>query len=223
MPAARPKAEGEEKVKFYSNSITHGAPIPAEFAFGKIGSQSEPIALSANRNPHFAWSQAPIETQSFALVCIDVDAPSVGDDVNQPGREVPAELARVDFVHWLLIDIPDTCHEIAAGSCADGVTAHGKQHPAGPARSRQGKNDYTSWFSNDASMAGTYLGYDGPCPPFNDARPHNYHFRLYALNTAHLKVPPAFDWAQMQWAMQGHVLDQLDIVGTYTLNPRLAP
>ena len=208
-------------MKFHSNSITHGAAIPAEFAFGKVGSKAEPIALSDNRNPHFAWSEAPMETQSFALVCIDSDAPSVGDDVNKKDREVPADLPRVEFVHWLLIDIPDYCTEIAAGSCSDGITAHGKRAPSGPAHSRQGKNDYTGCFANDPEMAGDYFGYDGPCPPFNDAIAHNYHFRLYALSTAHLKVPPVFDWAQMQRAMEGYVLDQREIVGTYTLNARL--
>lgn len=205
-----------------SNSFQHNGFIPAEFAFGKIGSPDEPIALSDNRNPHLAWGEHPAGTRSFALVCIDGDAPTVGDDVNQAGRTVPAELPRADFSHWLMIDIPSTCMEIDAGSCSDGITAKGKREPAGPTGSRQGKNDYSGWFASDPDMAGTYLGYDGPCPPFNDALVHRYCFRVYALDVDKLDLPDGFDWPQLQAALEGHVLGQAEIVGNYTLNPELA-
>lgn len=208
-------------MKLHSNSFQNGGAIPAEFAFGKIGTPEEPIALSANRNPHLAWTEPPLETQSFALVCIDPDAPSKGDDVNKKDRQVPADLARVDFAHWLLIDIPPYIREIAAGACSDGITAHGKRAPKGPEGSRQGRNDYSGWFASDPNMAGDYFGYDGPCPPFNDSIPHRYCFRLYALDTGHLKLPPVFGWTQFQEAVKNHVLDKVEIVGTYTLNPSL--
>ncbi len=32
-------------------------------------------------------------------------------------------------------------------------------------------------------MAGAYHGYDGPYPPFNDARVHRYVFTVVALDT----------------------------------------
>src|SRR5690606_4428721 len=113
-------------------------------------------------------------------------APSRPDDVNQPDREVPAELPRCDFVHWVMADIPADCRELAAGACSEGITARGKVDPAGPDGSRQGLNDYTGWFAGDADMAGEYLGFDGPCPPFNDAIEHRYFFRLFALDVAQL-------------------------------------
>ena len=69
-------------------------------------------------------------------------------------------------------------------------------------------------------MAGTWLGYDGPCPPWNDARLHHYQFRLYALDVAKLDLPDAFDWQQMQQALRGHVLAEAHWIGTYTLNPQ---
>src|SRR5690606_14864148 len=105
--------------------------IAPEFAFGRPGTD-EPIALSENRNPHLAWSEVADGAHSFALICIDPDAPSKPDDVNMPDREVPADLPRVDFVHWLLANLPADCREIAAGSCADGITARGKRDTAGP-------------------------------------------------------------------------------------------
>jgi phosphatidylethanolamine-binding protein (PEBP) family uncharacterized protein len=40
------------------------------------------------------------------VICHDPDVPSKGDDVNQEGRGVPASLPRVDFFHWVLVDLP---------------------------------------------------------------------------------------------------------------------
>ncbi|TAN02909.1 MAG: YbhB/YbcL family Raf kinase inhibitor-like protein [Rhodanobacteraceae bacterium] len=205
-----------------SDSFRNNTRIPAEFAFGKPGDAGEPCVLSANRNPQLAWSGAPPATQSFALVCIDGDVPSRGDDVNQQGRSVPVDLPRVDFAHWLMIDIPAHCSAIAAGACSDGIAAHGKRVPQGPAGSRQGRNDYTGWFASDPGMAGDYLGYDGPCPPWNDALLHRYRFRVYALDVARLDLPQMFGWAELQNALRGHVLDEAEIIGTYSLNPTVS-
>ncbi|HJU07360.1 MAG TPA: YbhB/YbcL family Raf kinase inhibitor-like protein [Rhodanobacteraceae bacterium] len=205
-------------MRLRSDSFEDGAPIPPDFAFCRRG-EDQPCVLSSNRNPHLAWSDAPAGTRSFALACIDVDVPSRGDDVNQQGRTVSAELPRVEFAHWLMIDIPSDCNEIAAGACSDGITPHGKRDPHGPKGSRQGRNDYTGWFASEPDMAGTYLGYDGPCPPWNDVRVHHYQFRLYALDVVKLGLPPDdFDWQQMQQALRGHVLAEARRVGTYTLN-----
>ncbi|MGH8183237.1 MAG: YbhB/YbcL family Raf kinase inhibitor-like protein [Rhodanobacteraceae bacterium] len=202
-----------------SDSFRDNARIPVEFAFGRPGDAGEPCVLSANRNPQLAWSDAPPATQSFALVCIDGDVPSRGDDVNLSGRTVPAELPRVDFAHWLMVDVPVNCTTIAAGACSEGITAHGKRDPKGPAGSRQGRNDYTGWFASDPDMAGDWLGYDGPCPPWNDALLHRYRFRVYALDVARLDLPQMFGWAELQNALHGHVLNEAEIVGTYSLNP----
>jgi len=202
-----------------SDSFGNGEPIPPEFAFGKPGT---PMALSDNRNPHLAWKEAPAGTRSFVLTCIDPDVPSRGDDVNQAGREVPAELPRVAFVHWLMANVPAECGELAAGACSDGITAHGKREPFGPPGSVQGQNDYTGWFAGDPQMAGTWLGYDGPCPPWNDALVHHYHFRVHALDVPRLHLPEGFDHAALRAAMAGHVLAEAEWIGTYSLNPALA-
>jgi hypothetical protein len=202
-----------------SDSFSDGAAIPPEFAFGKRG-EDQPCVLSANRNPHLAWQEAPAGTRSYALACVDLDVPGRGDDVNQPGRAVSRDLPRVEFAHWLMIDIPPDCNEIAAGACSDGITARGKREPDGPAGARQGRNDYTGWFASDKDMAGVYLGYDGPCPPWNDERVHHYQFRLYALDLPKLELSDAFDWTQMQQALRGHVLAETQWAGTYTLNPQ---
>jgi hypothetical protein len=202
-----------------SDNFANGQPIPATFAFGKRG---DPVALSDNRSPHLAWRGAPAATRSFVLTCIDPDVPSRGDDVNQPGRTVPADLPRVEFVHWLMANIPAECGELAAGACSDGITARGKRAPFGPPGSVQGVNDYTGWFAGDAEMGGEYRGYDGPCPPWNDARLHHYHFKLHALDVAVLPLAAGFSLAELRAAMAGHVLAEAELIGSYSLNPAVA-
>jgi Raf kinase inhibitor-like YbhB/YbcL family protein len=200
-----------------SDSFADGAAIPAEFAFARLG---DPVALADNRNPHLAWKDAPHATRSFVLTCIDADAPSRGDDVNQAGRSVPADLPRVEFVHWLMVDIPPECGELGAGSCSDGVVAHGKRDPLGPPGAKQGRNDYTGWFAGDADMQGDYFGYDGPCPPWNDSIAHRYRFHVHALDVPTLGLDgTAFTLDDVRRAMHDHVLAEAVWEGRYSLNP----
>jgi phosphatidylethanolamine-binding protein (PEBP) family uncharacterized protein len=92
-------------MRFSTSAFADGGVIPPEFAFGKAD-PTQHVALSANRNPELSWSGAPSGTRSFAIVCHDPDVPSRGDDVNKEGRTVAATLPRVDFFHWMLIDLP---------------------------------------------------------------------------------------------------------------------
>jgi phosphatidylethanolamine-binding protein (PEBP) family uncharacterized protein len=70
------------------------------------------FTFAGNRNPHLAWSGVPEGTRSFALICVDRDVPSVGDDVNQEGKSVSVDLPRVDFFHWVVADLPATLRTI---------------------------------------------------------------------------------------------------------------
>ena len=203
-----------------SASIQDGAPIDAAFAFGRPDPETR-IGLSDNRSPHLAWSGAPEGTQSFVVLCIDPDVPTVGDDVNQEGKSVSADLPRTDFVHWVMVDVPADCVELPAGSCGQGVVPRGKRRPPGPAGSRQGVNDYTGWFAGDDAMSGAYKGYDGPCPPWNDELVHHYTYSVHALDIAALDVAGDFTAADVQAAMEWHVLASVSITGTYTNNPSL--
>ena len=205
-------------MKLASRSFADGGVIPAPLAFCAPDAKTH-ATLSQNRNPDLSWSGAPAGTKSFALICHDPDVPSKGDDVNQEGKVVPASLPRVDFFHWVLVDLPASVTAIAEGEFASSVTAKGKPGPAAPKGARQGINDYTGWFASDASMAGNYFGYDGPCPPWNDAIPHHYVFTLFALDVARLAVDGPFTGADARKAMQGHILAQASVTGRYTLNP----
>jgi Raf kinase inhibitor-like YbhB/YbcL family protein len=175
--------------------------------------------MGANRNPALAWSEIPPETKSLVLICHDPDVPSKPDDVNQEGRSVPPDLPRIDFYHWLVVDIPAQAVSIQEGEFSDGVTARGKDGSAGPRGTRQGLNNYTQWFAGDAEMQGNYFGYDGPCPPWNDSIVHHYHFTLYALDVKRCPVGGGFTGAQLLEAIGSHVLAQAKIIGTFSLNP----
>lgn len=204
-------------MKLTSASFLPNQPIPEEFAFGAPDSVLH-VRLAANHNPQLKWTGAPAETRSFALICVDPDAPSKPDDVNQEGRVVPESLPRADFYHWVMVDIPASVSEIAAAECSEGIVAGGKQELSGPAGARQGVNDYTSWFASDADMMGTYRGYDGPCPPWNDMRVHRYHFTVYALDCERTAVEGDFTGPQVLEAIRPHILAEARVTGTYSLN-----
>jgi len=98
------------------------------------------------------------------------------------------------WVHWVLYKIPADVQTLAEGvSPTPTLNA--------PLGARQGKN---SWGTN---------GYRGPAPPKGHGK-HRYHFRLYALD-APLPEAQGLDKAGLEEAMQGHVLTEADLVGTY--------
>ena len=204
-------------MKIRSESFQHGDYLSTKFALGRRSADGK-IELSDNRNPHLAWSDLPKGTRSIAIFCIDADAPTKPDDVNQEGRLVPADLPRADFTHWVLCDLaPDAT--VAEGAFSDGVTAKGKSGPEGPLGTRQGINDYTGWFASDPDMSGDYYGYDGPCPPFNDSLVHHYRFTVYALDVERAPVDGKLTSASVLAAIKGHVLGEASMVAKYRINP----
>ncbi|MCM8594197.1 YbhB/YbcL family Raf kinase inhibitor-like protein [Accumulibacter sp.] len=207
-------------MKLSSSSFEEGQRIPGECAFC-IHDPDHHVCLGSNRNPHLAWSGVPAGTRSFVVICHDPDVPSRGDDVNQEGRTVPASLPRVDFFHWVLVDLPATVNGIGEGEFSNEVTPRGKAGPHAPHGSRQGINDYTGWFAGDNDMRGDYYGYDGPCPPWNDEIVHHYVFTVFALDVATLGVEGKLTGQLVRAAIEGHVLDQASLTGTYTLTPAL--
>ncbi len=203
-------------MKLKSQTLVDGAGLPVIHALGVAG-PTGPVP-GANRSPHLQWSDVPAATRSFAVVCVDPDAPSQADDVNRSDRTVPYDLPRADFYHWLLVDIPAHQRELPEAADADGLVPRGKPAGAVPLGVR-GINDYTGWFAGDAEMAGNYGGYDGAWPPFNDERMHHYRFTVYALDVETLALPLLFTGRDLCEAMNGHVLDQSTITVNYSLYP----
>jgi hypothetical protein len=216
-------------MKIWSESFTEGGLIPPECAFAAMDPANH-IKLSSNRNPHLAWDDVPAGTQSLVLLVHDSDAPADATDANKEGRVIAESIPRADFHHWTLVDIPVFMKSISEGMFSEMVTPHGKPGPLVPFtikngtehQLRQGVNDYTGWFANDPDMAGEYYGYDGPCPPWNDERLHTYVFMLYALDIPRLPLEGRFTGPEARLAIMGHILDEAQILGVYSLNPEVA-
>jgi len=95
------------------------------------------------------------------------------------------------FTHWVLFNIPPD-----SGELPEAVPTQA-QLPSG---ALQGKNDFGR------------VGYGGPCPP--PGRPHRYCFTLYALDRV-LDLKAGVSKKQVLDAMQGHILAQGQLIGTY--------
>jgi Raf kinase inhibitor-like YbhB/YbcL family protein len=94
---------------------------------------------------------------------------------------------KMTWVHWVLYNIPANATELPEDV---------RKLPAG---TRQGLNDWKR------------TGYGGPCPPIGR---HRYFHKLYALDTLLPDLGRAKK-ADVERAMQGHVLAQAELIGTY--------
>ncbi|MFB6098430.1 MAG: YbhB/YbcL family Raf kinase inhibitor-like protein [Salinibacter sp.] len=108
------------------------------------------------------------------------------DDPDAPGQT---------FTHWVVFNLPGDATHLPRD--VDLEAEFGDQEPT----PQEGANDFGD------------VGYGGPCPPPGDG-PHRYFFRLYALDTV-LDLELGASKAQVTDAMNGHVLDETDLVGTY--------
>ena len=64
----------------------------------------------------------------------------------------------------------------------------------------------------DGNNSWNRTGYGGPCPPGGT---HRYFFKLYALDTT-LDLPAGTAKGALEAAMEGHILGQVELMGTYT-------
>ena len=207
-------------MKLTSNSFQHQGYIPERYAFG-IKDIENHMALGENKNPQLSWSDIPESTKSLILICVDTDVPSSLDNFNKKGKTISKDLPRVNFYHWVMVDIQPENGSVSEGECSDGITPGGKKNPNGPKGSRQGINDYTKFMAGDPEMQGNYFGYEGPCPPWNDEIPHNYRFQLFACDFEKCSVDGIFSAEGVITAMDGHVISQTELTGLYSLNPNI--
>lgn len=74
-------------------------------------------------------------------------------------------------------------------------------------------------FAANESMRGSYYGWDGPCPPWNDENLHHYRFAVYALNVKMLNLPAGFDGPAVLTAIRDKVLGEGLLDTVYSTNP----
>jgi hypothetical protein len=159
------KKENDMALTLTSSSFTAGGAIPARHT-----------CEGDDSSPSLAWSGAPANTKSFALIVDDPDAP----DPRAPQRT---------WVHWVLYNLPADAPGLPEGIESADL----------PAGTGEGLNDWER------------TGYGGPCPPIGR---HRYFHKLYALDVElpDLSSPTK---AQLESAMQGHILAQAELMGTY--------
>ena len=96
---------------------------------------------------------------------------------------------RGTWVHWVLYNLPPTSRDLP-----EGLPRNPTLDPGG----LQGVNDFGR------------IGYGGPCPPPGPS--HRYLFKLYALDVT-VPLPPRATKAQLERAMDGHLLAQTQLIG----------
>lgn len=119
---------------------------------------------------------------------VPTGAKSLALIVDDPDAPDPAAPQRT-WVHWVLYDIPASASGVKQGMSS-------RELPPG---TREGVNDWKR------------TGYGGPCPPVGR---HRYFHKLYALDTMlpDLGKPSK---ARLEQAMQGHVIEMAELIGTY--------
>ncbi|HWA23120.1 MAG TPA: YbhB/YbcL family Raf kinase inhibitor-like protein [Caulobacterales bacterium] len=158
-----------------------------------------------NISPAVQWTPGPPGTQSYVLIMTDVDVPADLTLINRPGVILGEDTPRMSLVHWLLIDIPANITRLERGVESDGYRAPGL--PVGKtSHGVRGANAYTYFFPKDSPLASVRGGYDGPCPPRNDTRPHRYITRIYALDIPTLGLEGVFFADEVERKLRDHVL-----------------
>ncbi len=169
-------------------------------------------------SPAVRWSEGPAATRSYALLMVDPDVPADLTLIDRPGIMIAADAPRQAIYHWVLADISPSTRSLAEGAEGRGLVPHGKPVGDGPAGVR-GANGYTEFLRNMPAMAGTYGGYDGPCPPKNDVRTHRYVVTVYALDVPTIGLAGAFDGRAVEAAMAGHILARGSTTALYSRGP----
>ena len=176
------------------NDVSHY--LYRSFYLGNVKHRGVPMSLTLTSSAfsadspipsHYTCTEADI---SPALSWSGIPAGTqslalIVDDPDAPDPTAP----KMTWVHWVLYNLPPETQGLPEAVGADDL----------PQGTLEGINDWKR------------TGYGGPCPPIGR---HRYFFKLYALD----RVLPDMQQptkAQLEQAMQGHILDQVKLMGTY--------
>lgn len=204
-------AAADLKVTFARSEA--GSMLPAANASCMVTPEAKD-APAKNLSPGLSWSKGPKGTRSYALTMVDQDVPADLTNFNKQGTTYPKDAPRMEFVHWILADIPAGKTELAEGADSKGLPKGGLKLERTD-HGRRGQSGFAAFMKD-----GPYGGYRGACPPWNDERPHRYRLTVYALDTDRLDLPEAFTRADLLAAAKGHILAEGAAELTYSTNAK---
>jgi len=143
-----------------------------------------------------AWADGRPIPAKYTCDGLDVSPPLTWSDVPAGTKSLALICDDPDapvgtWVHWVVYALPATATALPEKTATTETLADG---------TKQGLNDFRR------------IGYGGPCPP--PGAPHHYLFKLYALDTA-LALNARPRKADLVRAMEGHILAEARLVGTY--------
>jgi phosphatidylethanolamine-binding protein (PEBP) family uncharacterized protein len=198
------------------DGVEHEKPIPVAQALCTPTADGKSNKVATPLRPTMRWSGVPKDAATLAVFMMDPDVPADFTDAGKEGKILPSDAKRQDFFHYGLVNLPASVTSIAGAESRD--------------TPRTGTE-----LVNDLGING-YISpktaYGGPCPPWNDARVHHYHFIVLALDKdAPIAAPAAKECATPscqpdtakntfnRLISSPHVLAKGVTIGTYTLNP----
>jgi Raf kinase inhibitor-like YbhB/YbcL family protein len=158
------------------------------------------------RSPGFSHDERIPKRHAHRPEGADVSPPLSWSGLPESARELalicedPDAPQAEPFVHWVIYRIPASSPGLPEGVAKD-------ERPGNPEGMLQGTNSFDE------------LGWSGPLPPVGHGT-HHYHFRLYALDTRLEHLGPGATKEQLLQELEGHVVAEGELVGTYE---RLAP
>ncbi len=176
------------------NDVSHY--LYRTFYLGNVKHRGDPMSLKLTSSSFLADSPIPSRytcteadiSPALSWFGIPAGTQSLALIVDDPDAPDPAA-PKMTWVHWVLYNLPPETQGLPEAVDTDDL----------PQGTLEGINDWKR------------TGYGGPCPPIGR---HRYFFKLYALDSLlpDLKQPTK---AQLEQAMQGHILEQVELMGTY--------
>jgi Raf kinase inhibitor-like YbhB/YbcL family protein len=156
--------------RIFSNDLRDGGILADAHVLNQFGFNGK------NVSPHLAWEGEPSGTKSFVVTVYDPDAPTGSG-----------------WWHWIVVEIPDEVHELAAGA--------GSGSGSVPRGALQTRTDFGA------------AGYGGAAPP--PGAPHRYIFTVHALSVDKLGVDAESSGAMVGFLMSKHTLGKAALTVTF--------